>query len=139
MSKNYNERYYGDLADSVQSDPNRRPEETETAFNFLQIHDRVQAESAYTSIMRKLLLHPKFRLDWYTTAGDGNKNYHQVTGREYEANGGHDRRKPVYNVVGTLPVGTLKVSVEGRTTGGHPRIVADGVLYWDPEEEEEDD
>jgi hypothetical protein len=138
MSNEYTDRHYGDLADSVQSDPNREPQETETAFNFLQIHDRVRAESAYTSLMRKLLLHPKFRLDWFTTAGEDNDNYRRVTGREYEADGGHDRRKPVYYVAGTLPVGNLKVSVEGRSTGGHARVVADGVLYWDPEEEEDD-
>jgi hypothetical protein len=142
MNNKYTDRHYGDLADSVQSDPNREPQETETAFNFLQIHDRMRVESAYTSIMRRLLLHPKFRLDWYTTSGE-NADYEHVDGRDYEARDGHDRRKPVYYVAGTLPVGTLKISVDDRSTGGHAKTVADGVFNWDPEEdpeeEEEDD
>lgn len=119
---------YNDLADSTESDPTREATEKETAFYFSKQDDRLVVTSSERTIMRRVLSHPEFELRSYSTTMDGDKTgVRSVTEEEYAADG-HDGRKPVYSVTGTLPIGAIKISAKSRQSNAHSSVVSDGVL-----------
>lgn len=116
---------YTDLFDAVEADPDRYSEEKEVGISFSNPDDRMRVDAAIPAVMRRLLKHPEFDLRLYTTTEDGVAV--DVTAEEYTAEG-HDGRKPVYWVSGTLPVGVLTMKQSPRKSGGHANVVSSGVL-----------
>lgn len=120
------QRKYGDLAASTKENDKLASKEKETTIGWTKREDRVTVFTANSGFARKLLLHPEFLLDWYeTTAPDAVSL--QVDAVEY-AEHGHDRRKPVYAVRGTLPIGVLNIRKEARKSTG-PAAIITGQVY----------
>lgn len=119
---------YSDLIDAVKSDPNRETVEKETAIYFSKPDDRITVNTAERALMRRLLSHPEFVLDRYETSHGGKADYQSVTAAEYAERGGHDARKPVYSVTGTMPIGVLKIAASSRKSTGHADVISAGVL-----------
>lgn len=118
---------YTDLIDSIASDPDRHGVEIETGILFNNDSDDPNAtvHTAETALMRRLLNHPHFDLDWYVTTDDGATVHVQS---EQFAEEGHDGRKPVYAVSGQLPIGCLKISAKPRKNAGNAQVITSTVL-----------
>jgi hypothetical protein len=103
---------YSDILAAVKGDPNRELASKETAFSFNRVDDRMTVTSASPTSIRYLLQHDDFQLKWYE-ASAGGRSYERIDAADYAADG-HDGRRPVYAVHGTLPRGVLKVKAEAR-------------------------
>lgn len=114
---------YDDLRDSLESDPDRESMEKETAIQTTKVDDYLRVYTAQRSLMNRFLAHPKFELVGYeTTTGDG--GYKNVSAEQYEADG-HDGRKPVYAIRGTMPIGVLRIGPKGRQSDVKSEMVTD--------------
>lgn len=116
---------YADLAECVKGDPARSTEEKEFGISFANPDDRIRVDSAIPSLMKKLLLHPNFDLLTYTTT-DGDVSINRSV--EHYAEEGHDARKPIYWVSGTLPMGVLKIRPNPRNSTYATDVVTNKVL-----------
>lgn len=108
------------MIDAVSEDPNRETFEKETAINFAKPDDRATITATTNGIMRRLLAHDDFELKWIQQSSNG--SLITVTADELEEK--FDGRRPVVTVVGTIPVGCLKVQRNSRATGGQANVVA---------------
>lgn len=109
---------YDDLIDAVEADPDLKTFEKETSFYFSNDDTRARFNTANPTLMRKALGHAEFELTEYVTS-DG-----EVSAEEYAA-AGHDRRRPVYRVFGTFPIGVLKVQATARSRNTPGPVVSD--------------
>lgn len=112
---------YDDLAESVQTNTNVTQAERETSITFSRADDRADIYCEEQAMMKRLLLHPDFELDFYHTSHP-DRVTGVVEGDEYEEDG-HDGRKPVYAIRGTIPIGCLKVGPSPRSSSGHADVV----------------
>jgi len=124
--KDYSDRQYGDIAMAVTSDPNRRAEEKETAVYFSNVDDRLTVTTSNPAICRRVLLHPEFELSYYEISTGSNTST-TVDADEY-AEDGHDGRRGVYMVTGTMPIGVLKISQNARKSSGSASVVTGAYL-----------
>lgn len=84
------------------------PEEKETVIGFSSRDERFVIDTQEGAIMRWLLQHPHFELDWATARREGRG------------------RPKVVHVVGTLPIGCLKLSLVPRRDPRHCYILGRG-------------
>lgn len=117
---------YTQLREAVESDPNREQVEKEFGITFSKSDDRAVVNTAIKSLMRRFLAHPEFDLRYYETSGD-KASYRVVDAEEFEEEG-HDGRKPVWSVSGTIPIGTLKIRMNPRQHGSYSDVITNSVL-----------
>lgn len=84
------------------------PEEKETVIGFSSQDERFVIDTQEGAIMRWLLQHPHFELDWATARREGRGKF------------------KVVHVVGTLPIGCLKLTANPRRTNWHCAILGQG-------------
>lgn len=115
-----------DLAERCETTTDLETYERETSIHFSRADDRANVYSEEKAICKRLLMHPDFDLEQYTTSHP-DAPQQAVSIEEYRENG-HDQRKPVYAVKGTLPIGVLKIAQKPRQSSGHADVVSGGVL-----------
>lgn len=115
-----------DLAERCETTTDLETFERETSFHFSRADDRADVYSEEKAICKRLLMHPEFDLEMYTTSHP-DAPQQSIDVEEYHENG-HDKRKPVYAVKGTIPIGCLKVAHKSRQSSGHADVVSGGVL-----------
>lgn len=118
---------YSDLQESVTTYPKSHPSERELILRGDRNDDDGARMSVYCDIKgvnRRILGHPEFELTEYETS-DGDGGWMRIDAEEYEEDG-HDKRKPVYAVRGTIPHNIVKISRgDGRDNDSVTEIVTD--------------
>lgn len=117
---------YSDLAESAQADDRR--ETKETSFGWAKGDDRMKVQTAEPALMRRVLSHDDFELDRYATSRSGDKVGERVVEADEYEEQGHDQRKPVWWVQGTMSIGAIYISADPRKSTQHARIISDEVL-----------
>jgi hypothetical protein len=107
------------LLDLVREDPDLAPQEKETTLRFAKDENRVAIYTAEAGIGRRLLAHPRARIEGVTVVD----NDVRPTVSVGEVNG-----RDIVAVRGSLPVGALKVRRTSRETDEHAPVVSEHVL-----------
>jgi hypothetical protein len=113
---------YTDLLEATATNTDLDKMERETSFGWASDEDRAEVHTDEKHIARRLLAHPGFKLRRYYTSSDGSGWGQSVSAEEYAENG-HDARKPVYGVEGTLPVRAIGVKPSSPKSTGHAGVV----------------
>lgn len=113
---------YIDLLAQTETNHNVTAKERETSFSWSAEDDRAQVHTEEKHVMRRLLAHPEFELDFYYQSSQKTNWGERVEAEDYEEDG-HDARKPVLGVGGTLPVTVIAVKTESPNAGGHAKTV----------------
>lgn len=112
---------YSDLAAQTTTNGDLSTDERETSIGFARSDDRATVYSEEAAICKRLLMHPEFELQHYSTSHP-DRVQQRVSAEEYNEEG-HDQRKPVYGIKGTIPIGALKVTQHSRKGSGHASVV----------------
>lgn len=128
---------YLDLLEATENNANLSPEEKETNIGWCSDEDTARIHTEEKHVARRLLAHPEFTLTRYYTSSNENSWGRAVDAEDYEANG-HDQRKPVYGVEGTMPILTIGVKTKSPNRGGHAGVVTAKWLKQTREEEDVD-
>jgi hypothetical protein len=112
---------YTDLLDATTTNHNITAKERETSIAWSAEDERARILSEEKHVMRRLLAHPEFVLDFYYQSSDDNEWGERVEADEYD--GDHDGRKSVFGVSGTVPVTAFSLKTRSPNSGGHARTV----------------
>lgn len=112
---------YTDLLDQTTTNQNVTAMERETNYTWGADDDRARVHTEEKQVMRRLLAHPEFELSYYYTSSQHTNWGQRIEAGEYDENDGHDQRKPVYGVGGTLPVTVIAVKTESPSADGHSK------------------
>ena len=105
-----------EIIDAVKDDPELQPIEKETSLSWARPDDHAQVYSEESGVVRRLLEHPEF------ITVELRVNTVDAWGRRLapdEYSGG-----TVTGAKGYLPIGTLKVKGQSRSTSQHARVVS---------------
>ena len=111
------------LLEAVREDPRLTAAEKETTIRFARDEDRAKIFTAEAGIGRRLLAHPAASIDAVVVI-DGDRARPAVALDELDT----ENPRPIVSVRGSIPVGTLLVRREKRTTGGHANVITETVL-----------
>jgi len=114
------------IVDRVAEDPDLTPGEKETSITFAKDRDAAAVFTSEAGLCRRLLSHPHATIGAVTVA-DGSARP-EVSLKDVDKTEGK-----IVAVRATLPVGTLSVKGDPRSSGGHAdvithRVLSDGAL-----------
>jgi hypothetical protein len=112
---------YTDLIDATTTNNELTAIERETHIQWSAKDDRAIVFTEEKHIARRLLANPEFEMESYKTSGDATVGK-EVQAHEYETEG-HDKRKPVYGVRGTIPVRLVSIKPSSPKGTGHAPVV----------------
>lgn len=116
-----------DLLDAITTDTTRKPFERETRFSWSGGTNAADIHTAERSLMRRLLSHPEFELDWFECR-NGDRGSRAVYVHEMaEEWDGED----VLSINGTIPIGCVSLKSSPRKADSHARVVSRKVLEDD--------
>jgi hypothetical protein len=108
------------LVEAVAEDQKLTPDEKETVFRFAKDEDTVGIYTEEGGLMRRLIQHPKFRLESLRTVTKETWGKH-VDPDDFNAGS-------ITGVDGWAPVSVLSLKTSSRKTSQHAAIVPDRVL-----------
>lgn len=113
---------------AVQSDKSIKGHEHETNIYFSKVDDYARVCSSAVSLMRRLIAHGEFETE-YIVQRSPDDGYIQIYADELDDE--FDGRRPVVEVVGTVPVATLKIAKNARTRDQQSLIISSAALEVD--------
>lgn len=106
------------LADKVDRDPKLSGSEKETTITMYGDDKRFKMYSAKPTVVKSLLRHDHFDLEWARVLDDESSEYYESRGALQEVEG------KIVAVEGTLPVGVLTVKSKPRANDHQSSIVS---------------
>lgn len=126
------------LLEAIESDPGRNPFERESRLLWRAGTDVLDIYAAEPGVMRRLVLHPHFRLQRLEVATE--QGTRSMECEEFESLCSGTDSPPmipsVYSISGIAHVGLQKIAETPRTTGGHAQIITSAVLDNDPRKDQ---
>lgn len=106
---------------AVHEDDQLESAEKETAIHFSKPDDLASVTTAENGLMRRLLAHPDFEVD-FVNQRDGDGKIVKVPFEDAEDD--FDGRRRIVTVVGHIPIGALKIPGSARNRNQHASVVS---------------
>lgn len=109
-----------DVVDRVRDDPDREAHEKEFAIHAEGDAERCTITATRAGMMRRLLKHPQVDIKYLTVLSE-----ESGARRTVSACSDVSSEEAIITVVGTAPIGLLKIKAEARANNRHHEIVTD--------------